>query len=104
MFSVKKKNWKIRTLGIYIIKQPPEKITLIWNPVDLIPKSHDILPLPLAKELTLKCKRHGKGWVPSEHDCDLANTLYSRGINTLLRNSGPGSLSSLGSEGRMKRK
>lgn len=55
-----RKHWKIRTLRIYTIKPPPEKITLIWNPVDLIPKSHNVFPLPPTKELTLKCKTEAR--------------------------------------------
>lgn len=37
-----------------------KKITLIWNPVHLIPKSHNIVPLPLNRELTLKCKKEAR--------------------------------------------
>lgn len=70
-------------------KQPPEKITSIWNPVDLIPKSHDIVPFPLARELTLKCKKEAReGLGPWQMLC----TWEAR---TLVEESGPGSLPSL---------
>lgn len=56
MFNVEK-NLANQSIEDLCNRQPPEKITSIWNPVDLIPKSHDIIPLPLARELTLKCKK-----------------------------------------------
>lgn len=47
------------------------------------PILYDSVPHPLAREMTLKCKKEAlEGLVPSNPDCDLTNGLHLVGINT----------------------
>lgn len=61
MFSIgKTKTRKSETQDLCNQTTTRKKIASIWNPIDLIRKSHYTVPLPLTRELTLKCKKEAR--------------------------------------------